>query len=136
MVGYPKEEYIVKILETELVIRNGKRFKLNKSNSYKFKSEQATFAFFGLTHAARSRPPKYLYHLHFRHKHMIYSRLDPGQLITKKPKNHMKQTSFNQNSIIIESIQSFLFYPYFAKPMRRKMADHWENFFLNHPIFD
>jgi hypothetical protein len=80
MVGYPKEEYIVKILKTKLVIHNGKRFKLSKPNSYKFKSEQATFAFFGLIHAARSRPPKYLYHLPFRLKHMIYSRLDPDSL--------------------------------------------------------
>jgi ferredoxin-NADP reductase len=40
--AYPDEEHIVKILETEYVTHNVKRFKLTKPESYKFKPGQAT----------------------------------------------------------------------------------------------
>lgn len=39
---YPDEEHVVKILETEYVTHNVKRFKLTKPESYKFKPGQAT----------------------------------------------------------------------------------------------
>ena len=42
MEDYPNEEHIVKILETEYVTHNVKRFKLTKPGSYKFKPGQAT----------------------------------------------------------------------------------------------
>jgi ferredoxin-NADP reductase len=42
MQEYPNEEHIVKILETEYVTHNVKRFKLSKPDSYKFKPGQAT----------------------------------------------------------------------------------------------
>ena len=40
--AYSGEEHIVKILETEYVTHNVKRFKLSKPDSYKFKPGQAT----------------------------------------------------------------------------------------------
>ncbi|HRP56139.1 FAD-binding oxidoreductase [Agriterribacter sp.] len=39
---YPNEEHIVKILETELVTHNVKRFKLSKPDNYTFQPGQAT----------------------------------------------------------------------------------------------
>jgi len=42
MDGYPNEEHIVKILKTEYVTHNVKRFTLSKPGSYKFKPGQAT----------------------------------------------------------------------------------------------
>ncbi|KAA9040526.1 flavodoxin reductase [Ginsengibacter hankyongi] len=42
MEEYPNEEHIVKILETEYVTHNVKRFNLSKPDSYKFKPGQAT----------------------------------------------------------------------------------------------
>ena len=42
MEDYPNEEHIEKILETEYVTHNVKRFKLTKPGSYKFKPGQAT----------------------------------------------------------------------------------------------
>ncbi len=39
---YPDEEHVVKILKTEYVTHNVKRFTLTKPNSYKFKPGQAT----------------------------------------------------------------------------------------------
>ena len=42
MKEYPNEEHFVKILETEYVTHNVKRFKLSKPGSYKFKPGQAT----------------------------------------------------------------------------------------------
>jgi hypothetical protein len=42
MEKYPNEEHILKILNTEYVTHNVKRFKLNKPDSYKFKPGQAT----------------------------------------------------------------------------------------------
>ncbi|HEY8688491.1 MAG TPA: FAD-binding oxidoreductase [Chitinophagaceae bacterium] len=42
MEEYPNEEHIVKILKTEYVTHNVKRFTLSKPDSYKFKPGQAT----------------------------------------------------------------------------------------------
>ncbi len=42
MEEYPNEEHIVKILETEYVTHNVKRFKVSKPDSYKYKPGQAT----------------------------------------------------------------------------------------------
>ena len=42
MQEYPNEEHVVKILETEYVTHNVKRFKVSKPDSYKYKPGQAT----------------------------------------------------------------------------------------------
>jgi len=42
MEEYPNEEHIVKILETEYVTHNVKRFKVSKPDSYQYKAGQAT----------------------------------------------------------------------------------------------
>jgi len=42
MAEYPDEEHVVKILKTEYVTHNVKRFTLSKPDSYKFKPGQAT----------------------------------------------------------------------------------------------
>ncbi len=42
MQEYPNEEHVVKILETEYVTHNVKRFKVSKPGSYKYKPGQAT----------------------------------------------------------------------------------------------
>lgn len=57
MEDYPNEEHIVKILETEDVTHNVKRFKLSKPDSYTFKPGQATDIVINLPEWKKERRP-------------------------------------------------------------------------------
>ena len=57
MEEYPNEEHIVKILETEYVTHNVKRFTLSKPDSYKFKPGQATDIVINLPEWKEERRP-------------------------------------------------------------------------------
>ena len=54
---YPDEEHVVKILKTEYVTHNVKRFTLTKPNSYKFKPGQATDIVINLPDWEKERRP-------------------------------------------------------------------------------
>jgi ferredoxin-NADP reductase len=57
MEEYPNEEHIVKILKTEYVTHNVKRFTLSKPDSYKFKPGQATDIVINLPEWKEERRP-------------------------------------------------------------------------------
>ncbi len=57
MEEYPNEEHIVKILETEYVTHNVKRFKVSKPGSYKYKPGQATDVVINLPEWKEERRP-------------------------------------------------------------------------------
>ncbi len=57
MEEYPNEEHFVKILETEYVTHNVKRFKVNKPDSYKYKPGQATDVVINLPDWKEERRP-------------------------------------------------------------------------------
>ena len=57
MEDYPNEEHIVKILETEFVTHNVKRFELSKPTSYTFKPGQATDIVINLPEWKEERRP-------------------------------------------------------------------------------
>lgn len=57
MEEYPNEEHIVKILETEYVTHNVKRFKISKPDSYKYKPGQATDIVINLPEWKEERRP-------------------------------------------------------------------------------
>ena len=57
MQDYPNEEHIVKILETEYVTHNVKRFKVSKPGSYKYKPGQATDIVINLPEWKEERRP-------------------------------------------------------------------------------
>ncbi len=57
MEDYPNEEHIVKILETEYVTHNVKRFKVSKPDSYKYKPGQATDVVINLPEWKEERRP-------------------------------------------------------------------------------
>src|SRR5665647_265780 len=57
MEEYPNEEHIVKILKTEYVTLNVKRFTLSKPDSYKFKPGQATDIVINLPDWKKERRP-------------------------------------------------------------------------------
>ena len=57
MEDYPNEEHIVKILETENITHNVKRFKLSKPDSYTFKPGQATDIVINLPEWKKERRP-------------------------------------------------------------------------------
>ena len=57
MEEYPNEEHVVKILETEYVTHNVKRFKVSKPDSYKYKPGQATDVVINLPEWKEERRP-------------------------------------------------------------------------------
>ncbi len=57
MQEYPNEEHVVKILETEYVTHNVKRFKVSKPDSYKYKPGQATDVVINLPEWKEERRP-------------------------------------------------------------------------------
>ena len=57
MEEYPNEEHIVKILDTEYVTHNVKRFKVSKPDSYKYKPGQATDVVINLPEWKEERRP-------------------------------------------------------------------------------
>ncbi len=57
MEEYPNEEHIVKILKTEYVTHNVKRFKVSKPGSYKYKPGQATDIVINLPEWKKERRP-------------------------------------------------------------------------------
>ncbi|MEO8111553.1 MAG: flavodoxin reductase [Ginsengibacter sp.] len=57
MEGYPSEEHIVKILETEYLTHNVKRFKISKPDSYIYKPGQATDVVINLPEWKKERRP-------------------------------------------------------------------------------
>jgi hypothetical protein len=57
MQEYPNEEHVVKILETEYVTHNVKRFKVSKPGSYKYKPGQATDVVINLPEWKEERRP-------------------------------------------------------------------------------
>lgn len=57
MEEYPNEEHVVKILETEYVTHNVKRFKVSKPDSYKYKPGQATDVVINLPDWKEERRP-------------------------------------------------------------------------------
>jgi ferredoxin-NADP reductase len=57
MEEYPNEEHVVKILQTEYVTHNVKRFKVSKPDSYKYKPGQATDVVINLLEWKEERRP-------------------------------------------------------------------------------
>lgn len=57
MEEYPNEEHIVKILDTEYVTHNVRRFKVSKPESYKYKPGQATDVVINLPEWKEERRP-------------------------------------------------------------------------------
>ncbi len=57
MQEYPNEEHVVKILETEFLTHNVKRFKVSKPDSYKYKPGQATDVVINLPEWKEERRP-------------------------------------------------------------------------------
>ncbi|MEO6187969.1 MAG: FAD-binding oxidoreductase [Ginsengibacter sp.] len=57
MEEYPNEEHIVKILDTEYVTHNVRRFKVSKPDSYKYKAGQATDVVINLPEWKEERRP-------------------------------------------------------------------------------
>jgi len=57
MEEYPNEEHVVKILKTEYVTHNVKRFKVSKPDSYKYKPGQATDVVINLPEWKEERRP-------------------------------------------------------------------------------
>ncbi len=57
MQEYPNEEHVVKILETEYVTHNVKRFKISKPDPYKYKPGQATDVVINLPDWKEERRP-------------------------------------------------------------------------------
>jgi ferredoxin-NADP reductase len=57
MEEYPNEEHVVKILQTEYVTHNVKRFKVSKPDSYKYKPGQATDIVINLPEWKEERRP-------------------------------------------------------------------------------
>ncbi len=57
MQEYPNEEHVVKILETEYVTHNVKRFKISKPDSYTYKPGQATDVVINLPEWKEERRP-------------------------------------------------------------------------------
>jgi ferredoxin-NADP reductase len=57
MEEYPNEEHIVKILDTEFVTHNVRRFKVSKPDSYKYKPGQATDVVINLPEWKEERRP-------------------------------------------------------------------------------